>query len=143
MEYKFYGSDTLSVKPINSDFTKVKDQRHLYDLLSDIWCEYSCAPRYRKDWSKENKTLGQCSISSFLIQDIFGGKVYGVPLKEGDFHCYNVVDGIRFDLTSEQFGDEKLVYDDKYEQTREEHFASKEKYERYLYLKNTLLDKLK
>ena len=143
MEYKFYGSNTPSIKPINPDFTKVKDQRHLYDLLSDIWCEYSCAPRYRKDWSKENKTLGQCSISSFLIQDIFGGKVYGVPLKEGGFHCYNVVDGIRFDLTSEQFGDEKLIYDDKYEQTREEHFASKEKYERYLYLKNTLLDKLK
>ena len=143
MKYKFYGSDTPSVKPINTDFTKVKDQRHLYDLLSDIWCEYSCAPRYRKDWSKENKTLGQCSISSFLIQDIFGGKVYGVPLKEGGFHCYNVVDEIRFDLTSEQFGDEKLIYDDKYEQTREEHFASKEKYERYLYLKNTLLDKLK
>ena len=143
MEYNFYGSNTPSIKPINPDFTKVKDQRHLYDLLSDIWCEYSCAPRYRKDWSKENKTLGQCSISSFLIQDIFGGKVYGVPLKEGGFHCYNVVDGIRFDLTSEQFGDEKLIYDDKYEQTREEHFASKEKYERYLYLKNTLLDKLK
>ena len=143
MGYKFYGSDTPSIKPINPDFTKVKDQRHLYDLLSDIWCEYSCAPRYRKDWSMENKTLGQCSISSFLIQDIFGGKVYGVPLKEGGFHCYNVVDGIRFDLTSEQFGDEKLIYDDKYEQTREEHFASKEKYERYLYLKNTLLDKLK
>ena len=143
MGYKFYGSDTPSIKPINPVFTKVKDQRHLYDLLSDIWCEYSCAPRYRKDWSKENKTLGQCSISSFLIQDIFGGKVYGVPLKEGGFHCYNVVDGIRFDLTSEQFGDEKLIYDDKYEQTREEHFASKEKYERYLYLKNTLLDKLK
>ena len=65
MEYKFYGSDTPSIKPINPDFTKVKDQRHLYDLLSDIWCEYSCAPRYRKDWSKENKTLGQCSISSY------------------------------------------------------------------------------
>ena len=143
MKYKFYGSNTPSIKPVNPDFTKVKDQRHLYDLLSDIWCEYSCAPRYRKDWSKENKTLGQCSISSFLIQDIFGGKVYGVPLKEGGFHCYNVVDGIRFDLTSEQFGDEKLIYDDKYEQTREEHFASKEKYERYLYLKNTLLYKLK
>ena len=143
MEYKFYGSNTPSIKPVNPEFTKVKDQRHLYDLLSNIWCEYSCAPRYRKDWSKENKTLGQCSISSFLIQDIFGGKVYGVPLKEGGFHCYNVVNGIRFDLTSEQFGDEKLIYDDKYEQTREEHFASKEKYERYLYLKNTLLDKLK
>ena len=69
MAYKFYGSDTPSVKPINPDFKNVKDQRHLYDLMSNIWCEYSCAPRYRKEWSKDNMTVGQCSITSFLIQD--------------------------------------------------------------------------
>lgn len=139
MGYKFYGSDTPSIKPINPDFKKVKDQRHLYDLMSNIWCEYSCAPRYRKEWSKNNMTVGQCSITSFLIQDIFGGKVYGVPLDEGGFHCFNKVDDVIFDLTSEQFGDKKLEYTLNFEQSREEHFANQEKYERYLYLKNTLL----
>lgn len=139
MAYKFYGNDTPSVKPINPDFNKVKDQRHLYDLMSNIWCEYSCAPRYRKEWSKDNMTIGQCSITSFLIQDIFGGEVYGVPLDEGGFHCFNKVGDVIFDLTSEQFGDKKLKYTLNFEQSREEHFASQEKYERYLYLKNTLL----
>ena len=139
MAYEFYGSDTPSIKPINPDFNKVKDQRHLYDLMSNIWCEYSCAPRYRKEWSKDNMTIGQCSITSFLIQDIFGGEVYGVPLDEGGFHCFNKVGDVIFDLTSEQFGDKKLEYTLNFEQSREEHFASQEKYERYLYLKNTLL----
>ena len=139
MAYKFYGSDTPSVKPINPDFKNVKDQRHLYDLMSNIWCEYSCAPRYRKEWSKDNMTVGQCSITSFLIQDIFGGKVYGVPLDEGGFHCFNKVDDVIFDLTSEQFGNKKLEYTLNFEQSREAHFASQEKYERYLYLRNTLL----
>ena len=73
MEYKFYGADSPAVKPIASEFSAVKDQRHLYDLLSDIWCEYSCAPRLRPEWSEENRTLGQCSITAFLVQDIFGG----------------------------------------------------------------------
>ena len=142
MEYKFYGSDTQSVKPINEEFFAIKDQRHLYDLLSNIWCLYTCAPRLRKDWSTNNKTLGQCSITSFLVQDIFGGEVYGVPLKDGNYHCFNNINGIVFDLTSEQFNDESLDYINVIKQSRDIHFSSKEKYERYLYLKEKLIDLL-
>ena len=71
------------------------------------------------------------------MQDLFGGEVYGVPREGGTFHCYNVVDGVRFDLTSEQFGDEafSLVYDDMHPQSREVHFAKEEKKQRYLVLK--------
>ena len=133
-KYVFYGWDTPDVKPKNTKYAKVKNQRHLYDLLSGIWCVYSCAPRYRSEWTKENKTLGQCSITSFLVQDIFGGRVYGVPLDEGGYHCYNEVDGQVFDLTSEQFGDKKLAYTLENEQFREEHFKSEEKKARYEYI---------
>ena len=142
MNYKFFNANNADVYPITKGFELIKDPRVMYDLMSGIWCEYSCAPRMRKDWSKENMTLGQCSITSFLIQDIFGGEVYGVPLGDGSYHCYNVVNGVQFDLTSEQFGDQKLVYDNKYPQSREEHFASEEKYLRYLYLKKELINKL-
>ena len=140
--YRFYGNDTPPLAP-REGYEKIKDQRHLYDLLSEIWCRETCAPRLRPEWSSENKTLGQCSITSFLVQDIFGGEVFGVPLAGGGYHCYNVVDGVRFDLTSEQFGDEKLTYDDAYPQTREAHFSDREKYERYLMLKTELLQKIK
>ena len=142
MEYKFYGSDTQSIKPINKEFFAIKDQRHLYDLLSNIWCLYTCAPRLRKDWSTNNKTLGQCSITSFLVQDIFGGEVYGVPLKDGNYHCFNNINGIVFDLTSEQFNDESLDYINVTKQSRNVHFSNKEKHERYLYLKEKLIDLL-
>ena len=142
MEYKFYGHDTPDVLPINEKFKGVKNQRDLYDRLSKIWCEYTCAPRMRKDWSTDNKTLGQCSITAFLVREIFGGKVYGVPVGDGNFHCYNVVGGVKFDLTSEQFGDKILDYSDKYEQSRESHFAKSEKRDRYEYLKNELIKSL-
>lgn len=98
----------------------------------------TCAPRLRGKWSEENKTCGQCSITAFLVQDLFGGQVYGVPLPDGNFHCYNVVDGHTFDLTSEQFR-ENLDYRDNPEQFRQVHFAKEEKRQRYELLKRKLL----
>ena len=64
--------------------------------------------------------------------------MYGVPLKEGGFHCFNIVGGVAFDLTSEQFSNVRLHYDTEHEQFRERHFASDEKRERYDMLKTIL-----
>ena len=116
----------------------LKSAADLYDALSDgLWRVETCAPRLQHFWSSENKTCGQCSITAFLVQDLFGGEVYGIPREGGTFHCYNVIGNARFDLTSEQFGEEAktLVYDDKYPQKREIHFAKAEKKERYEVLK--------
>ena len=139
MAYNFYGWEGANISPIKK-INKINNPRDLYDALSNIWCEYSCAPRLRVKWSKENKTVGQCSTTAFLVQDLFGGKVYGIKLDDGAFHCYNVVGDCVFDLTSEQFGDEakNLVYENNEEQFREVHFANKEKEERYNYLKEEL-----
>lgn len=109
-----------------------------YDILSDIWCAETCAPRMRGEWKSENKTLGQCSVTAFALQDIFGGKVCGVPLDDGNFHCFNVIDGGVFDLTSEQFGDTALDYENCPEQFKDVHFAKEEKKKRYEYLKKAL-----
>ena len=141
--YKFYGHNTVSVKPINEQFNTVKDQRHLYDLLSQVWSKETCAPRMQKDWSKDNMTLGQCSITSFLVQDIFGGEVYGVPLEDGNYHCFNKIGDVIFDLTSEQFGNVLLDYEHVKKQDREEHLSNQDKYERYLLLKGNLINLIK
>ena len=92
----------------------------------------------RSNWTADNPTLGQCSITAFLVQDLYGGKVYGIPLEEGGVHCYNVVDNVTFDLASEQFGNRILNYEGNPEQTREEHFTDQDKYERYELLKKRL-----
>ena len=141
-EYKFYGWQDTDIKPVDEEYAVIKDPKMLYDVLSEIWSKDTCAPRLRDRWTKYNMTLGQCSITAFLTQDIFGGKVYGIPREGGNYHCYNVVDGHVFDLTSEQFGDEVLVYDCESEQFRDTHFAKTEKHERYIYLKNELKKKL-
>lgn len=134
-KYEFYGWQTADVPAVSEEYKQIKNPRHLYDLLSEIWCAKTCAPRMRDNWTKENRTMGQCSITAFLAQDIFGGKVYGVPRGNGNYHCYNVVGDCVFDLTSEQFGEEKLSYEDNPEQFREVHFAKEEKRMRYEYLR--------
>lgn len=136
--YDFYGWQTADVKDANG-----LTPRDYYDLLSGIWCADTCAPRMRSRWSSDNKTLGQCSITAFLMQDLFGGRVYGILREGGNYHCFNVVDGCLFDLTSEQFGGEVLDYTDCSEQLREVHFAKEEKRLRYEYLKERLAEALK
>lgn len=138
MNYNFFGWESADVPAVTDKYGDIKTPRELYDVLSSIWCEETCAPRMRKDWTPENKTLGQCSITAFLVQDIFGGKVYGILRPGGNYHCYNVIGDCVFDLTSEQFGDEILSYENNEEQFREVHFAKEEKLQRYEYLKEKL-----
>ena len=140
MEYHFYGWETADTKPENSAYPSIQSPVDLYNALSQIWCAQTCAPRLRSEWTKENMTKGQCSITAFFAQDIFGGKVYGIPMKDGNFHCYNVAGGRCFDLTSEQFGEQakELVYENNPEQFREVHFAKEEKRLRYELLKKKL-----
>ena len=140
MSYNFYGSkDASNVHAINHTYKGIDTPDDLYGALLHVWCEYTCTPRLRDEWSPDNPTLGQCAITAFLAQDIFGGKVYGVPLEAGNVHCYNVVGDYAFDLTSEQFGDEAMNYTGNPEQSRDIHFSRTEKKERYEYL----CDKLK
>lgn len=138
MDHKFMQGGQMDIQPITDEYRGIQTPADLYDVLSEIWCADTCAPRMRQNWTSENKTLGQCSITAFLAQDIFGGKVYGVPRPGGTYHCYNVVGESWFDLTSEQFGDEILVYERNPEQFREVHFAKEEKKMRYEYLKEQL-----
>ena len=126
---------------------RIKDIRGLtpddyYGILSKLWCARTCAPRMRAEWNAEKKALGQCSVTAFLMQDIFGGKVYGVPIGGGHFHCFNVVDGVTFDLTIEQFGANAPDLSDRTEQLREIHFADAEKKARYELLKQKLFEYL-
>lgn len=139
--YHFYSWEQADV-PITeaaaSQYPQIRTARDLYDILLQLWSAESCAPRLREQWSTQNPTLGQCSITAFLVQDLFGGRVYGILRPGGNYHCYNVIGDHKFDLTSEQFGDEVLCYENNPEQLREVHFAKEEKRLRYETLKKAL-----
>ncbi len=140
--YQFYGADQADCLAVNDLYPGIRTPKDLYDALRKAWCAETCAPRMRDHWTKENETLGQCSITAFLVQDIFGGEVRGIRRPSGNYHCFNAVGECVFDLTSEQFGKEALDYQTYAMQSREEHFAKQEKYERYLLLKERLKNTL-
>ena len=83
MQYRFYDWENADKVHALDDSFGVDTPLDLYDVLRNIWCEYSCAPHMRQNWSEDNITLGQCSITAFLAQDIFGGKVYGILRPDG------------------------------------------------------------
>lgn len=136
--YHFYGWEQADIPAKDTSYRGVRTPLDLYDKLSRAWCAQTCAPRLRAGWTPERKTLGQCSITAFLVQDIFGGEVYGILRPGGNYHCYNVVEGRVLDLTSEQFGEEVLCYVGNPQQLRAVHFAREEKRLRYECLKQRL-----
>ena len=140
MSFGFFGHDHAYVPAAPAVLPGIETPGELYQALRRCWCAETCAPRMRKDWTPECPTLGQCSVTSFLAQDLFGGKVYGIPLEEGGFHCYNDAGGCVFDLTSEQFPNRVFRYGDQPEQFRDVHFAKEEKRLRYELLWSRLRD---
>ena len=143
-ELPFYGSLKADCRPVDAAYSMLEDPRYLFNALWQIWSADTCAPRMRDRWSPENRTLGHCSITAFLAQDVFGGEVRGIPLGDGNFHCYNAAGGRTFDLTSEQFAPCVLTYSESDPvQLRELHFAKEEKRLRYELLKARLNEFLK
>ena len=141
MKFKYYGHDVKDIKPINNDFPYIKTHRDLYIALKKVWSKDTCSLKFKKEWSKKNPALGQCTITSFLVQDIFGGDVYAVPIDEGLMHCFNIIDGKMIDLTSEQFKGQKLTYNTNHKQDRERHlFFDPDKVQRYELLKKGLIE---
>ncbi len=62
-------------------------------------------------WTTANPAKGQCSVTSLVAQDIFGGDILTTRTKGGT-HFYNMIDGQRHDFTISQF-DYEIVFDDK------------------------------
>ena len=73
-------------------YPSIKTTDDLYDILLFCWTEETCTSRLRGKFSENNKTAGQCAITAFLVQDVFGGEIYATETGRGK-HWYNVVDG--------------------------------------------------
>jgi len=138
MERKYDRTGETVRAPETEKYPGIHTQDDLYDALTHVWCAETCAPRMRGDWTRENMTLGQCSVTSFLAQDIFGGEVLGYLLPDGNYHCFNKVGDSTFDLTSAQFPDGVPHLAEPVPQSRETHFAKEEKRLRYELLRERL-----
>ncbi len=137
----YYNAGHTELKAVNKIYAGIETPDDLYNALLHCWTRETCTARLRDKYSESNKTAGQCAITAFLVQDIFGGEIREMTTKHG-LHCYNVIDGVAIDLASEQFGEEakNLVYQNNpLQPPREERMAQPGKRERYELLKKNLV----
>ena len=90
----------------------------LKELLGNSWRLETCSPGLKSEWSKDNPSLGQCTITALIVNDYFGGKIMRCMAFSGS-HYYNLIDGEIVDLTVEQFLGEIPQYESGEERTRE------------------------
>ena len=106
------------------------DIESLRSLLNLSWEKDTCSHGLRDKWTKDNKTLGQCAITSLIVNDFFGGKIMRCMASTGS-HYYNQIGDNLVDLTVEQFGGEIPDYEHGEERTREYLLSSEDTRNRY------------
>jgi len=78
----------------------------LFETLKDAWSTESSS-----SWSAQNPAKGQCSVTSLVVHDLFGGEILKTATRGGT-HFYNLIDGVRWDLTVSQF-DYPIPFEDR------------------------------
>lgn len=77
-------------------------------LMEDIEAAWSLESS--KSWTPANPAKGQCSVTSLVVQEIFGGGILTTKTTGGT-HFYNRINGVRHDLTVSQFAN-PISFDD-------------------------------
>lgn len=54
-------------------------------------------------WTATNPALGQCVVTSLIINEMFGGIIIRGEMKSGQSHYWNLVGNDIIDLTKDQF----------------------------------------
>ena len=119
----------------------MENLQSLQELLKTLYTREMCYPPAQAIWSDDNPTLGMCSITALLVQDLYGGDVCKAII-DGGSHYFNMIDGQIVDLTAEQFGHE-VVYDNIEKADRAKMLAGMDTEARYLKLKAAFENSLK
>lgn len=93
-------------------------KEEIYSIISSSWTKETCYPALQDKWNELNPSLGQCAITSLVVNDFCGGKIMRCMV--GDIsHYYNLIDGCIADLTLSQFEGVTPLYSEGEERSRE------------------------
>ena len=63
----------------------------LYKKLRSAWCRETAYPSCQQEWVPKDPSYGQCAITSMIVHDLFGGKIYKMYVNGGGTHYFNVI----------------------------------------------------
>jgi len=118
-------------------FERVTDLKNNFKIQTDRIhkaLSFSWSLESSSKWSIENPAMGQCGVTSLVVNDLLGGEISKTKLPDG-WHFYNFINGIRYDFTASQFK-ESIHYMD-FPSNREEAFLDTND-KQYTYLKQSV-----
>lgn len=71
-------------------------------ILYSCYSKELCYPKIKENWTKKNKCLGMCAITTLIVNDYFGGEICKIHV-DGISHYFNLVTSKIIDLISSQF----------------------------------------
>lgn len=113
------------------------DINKLYITLKKCWSIETCSPSSKEEWSEENSALGQCAVTSLIVNDYFGGKIMRCMTPTGS-HYYNVINNEVVDLTVSQFQGMIPKYETGERRSRDYLLSNEDTRKRYIILKKSV-----
>lgn len=104
-------------------------------IIKISWTKETAFPGCQEGWSEQNPSLGQCAVTSLIVNDFFGGKIMRC-MCNGISHYYNLVNNEIIDLTVDQFGGTIPNYEESEERERDYLLSSIDTKARYYLLLN-------
>lgn len=105
--------DTVSI--ILRTYYKRTHTRSLLELKHFLYSSYQKDTAYLScidEWSLSNPTRGHCAIVSMLVYEYFGGVIYkGYNPLKCEWHYWNVIDGVTYDFTREQYKEDNISFE--------------------------------
>lgn len=123
--------------------------KEVTNAIEDSWSPYTAFTA--GSWSKSNPARGQCVVSSFIIQDIFGGDLQKMKVDFGgsiESHYRNILpNGKILDVTRSQYPENQIMEPaeitlDGFQDIRQKLFSKANTEKRYKLLRATVLQKL-
>ena len=108
--------------------------------IKQAWDKMTCYPLVKNEWNKDKPEIGQCAVTSLVIQDFLGGYIV---FNQTYDHFWNVLpSGSHLDLTRKQFENDPDLKIDAYVNRYDILFSASAKeqntYNRYKLLKRRI-----
>ena len=104
--------DTVSM--ILRAYYKRTHTRSMLELKHFLYSSYQKDTAYNScadEWSSSNPARGHCAIVAMLVYEYFGGDIYkGYNSLREEWHYWNVIDGVTYDFTREQYKEDNISF---------------------------------
>jgi hypothetical protein len=111
-------------------------------ILNNCWNIDTCYPKFKNIWSEKNKCLGQCAVTSLIVNDYLGGEIRKCYVGDTS-HYFNFINNEIIDLTNEQFCTNNINYNNYITKSRKQILDNDNTRVRYEILNKRVLEYVK